>query len=70
VSSCCRKDDPDTNIFTALALSAIVILSMPYDYTMIQLLKIIFNLKSRTEHVLEGFDFCFEALSRVTDFYP
>jgi hypothetical protein len=46
VSSCCRKDNPDTNISTALALSATVILSILCDFTIIQLLKIVINLKS------------------------
>jgi hypothetical protein len=46
MSSCCRKDNPDTNISTVLALSAIAILSILYDFTMIQLLKIAINLKS------------------------
>jgi hypothetical protein len=46
VYSCCRKDNPDNNISTALALSAMVFLSVLYDFTMIQLWKLEINLKS------------------------
>jgi hypothetical protein len=45
VSSSCRKDNLDTNIPTALTLSAMVILSILYDFTIIQLLKIVIIFK-------------------------
>jgi hypothetical protein len=50
VSSSCRKENLDTNIPTALALSAMVILSILCDFTIIQLLNIVFILKSSRLH--------------------
>jgi hypothetical protein len=50
VSSSCRKDNLDTNIATALALSAMVILSILCVFTITQLLKIVIILKSIRLH--------------------
>jgi hypothetical protein len=46
VSSSFREDNPDTNIPTGFALSAIVILSILCDFTMRKLFKIVLVLKS------------------------
>jgi hypothetical protein len=50
-----------------------VILSILCDFIIIQLLKIVTILKSSRLHQARAAGipfFCFEALSRVTDFYP
>jgi hypothetical protein len=73
VSCCSRKGNPDNNISTALTLSAMVILSILYHFTMIQLGKIVIDFKSSWFYQVPAARysmFCFEALSRVTDFYP
>jgi hypothetical protein len=63
VSSSFRKENLDTNIPTALALSAMIILSILCDFSIIQLLKIVIILKIRRLHqvkqLLQGFDFLF-----------
>jgi hypothetical protein len=65
VSSCCRKDNSDTNISTAFPISAMIILSTLCDFTIIQLLRIVINVVDCTKHVLQKVGvFCFEALLR------
>jgi hypothetical protein len=50
VSSCCHKDNPLYQYVYCFHSSAMVILSILYDFTMMQLSKIVINLKSSWLH--------------------
>jgi hypothetical protein len=62
VNSSCRKDNLDTNIPTALALSTMVILSILSDFTIIKLLKIVIILRgcSMATSILHSQNFRFQ----------